>query len=277
MRTGMSKPSFKALFIYFLNSPTIGMRCKKYITKPTYTCILHTHTGARCVLPVPLHPAGDLQMEQNRCVWITEVRRCCLLTNLPGTNPGTIFLAILHNTTHTPRSGFPSARLSGLIVPSSRRVAAGPLPLCHPQNWFLSSIVRKSSRDLSSLYSNWPEGTELISKFPEEIFVLADTNSWYWSLQLFHLKLSKFNSISIIKWRFHKGFFCPPLLGQTDRHTPILQRRWKQSWGFGLVMILEQMVSNVLIAPQSHSVYTFQGKPANGLQYVQMSLHIKQG
>jgi len=30
----------------------------------------HKHTHTRCVLPVPLHPAGDLQMEQDWCLCV---------------------------------------------------------------------------------------------------------------------------------------------------------------------------------------------------------------
>lgn len=114
------------------------------------------------------------------CVCITKVWWCWLLTNLPGTNPGTIFLSFLHNTTHTPSVEFPvcptlwwsrtdRSQLQERGCGSTASVPpTDPVPVNYSQHifwWFVFFIL---------VLTTWHW---TISKFPEEIYIAQIVDS----------------------------------------------------------------------------------------------------
>ncbi len=122
------------------SAPCTYSTCKNIYAKDTCMCVMITswhvsffsvyciytgsHTQARCVLHVPLHPAGDLQMEQDWC--LCAAPKCGGAGHSQSSLEHTQALFFYPSPYKTPRqhsqSGFPSILHSdgaGLIVSNS--------------------------------------------------------------------------------------------------------------------------------------------------------------
>ncbi|KAL1250161.1 hypothetical protein QQF64_021166, partial [Cirrhinus molitorella] len=91
---------------------------------PSDTGTVGSRTQARCVLPVPFHPAGDLQMERDWCLCVASKCGGAGYSRSSLEHTQVLFFYPSHYITpgQHPQSGFPSILLSdgaGLIISSS--------------------------------------------------------------------------------------------------------------------------------------------------------------